>query len=259
MTQLAPATKTAIPKFSKSELLGLEKYDRMVVAIAECQEVDELVDVRNRSQALQKYSAAAKHYESELRAMDVRIRASRRAGELLAEGQKHGEIAVQGGDGSNQHAKKQTSSATTFAKPKTLDQLGISRDQSSAWKELAGIPQKEFEEQLPSKTHKRTSEKEVVRNSRPKPDPVEQEFSTPAEIDHLLSEAAAVNHVAERCVRKFQSNAAGDCKRFIDPQQYELFYSLLADKLERLIKTLKRTPAQKVIDIEVTGEMRKNR
>jgi hypothetical protein len=106
-----------------------------------------------------------KNYESELRAMDVRIRASRRAGELIAEGQKNGTIASAG------QPRKVLSSQTTILsgkkKPKTLDQLGISRDQSSHWKELAGIPEEEFEEQLPMATHQRTSPKKIIKNGRP--------------------------------------------------------------------------------------------
>ena len=71
-----------------------------------------------------------------------RIRASRRAGELIAEGQKCGEIASQGQQ-NDAFNKKVTSTQTRLLpdekeKPKTLPQLGITHDQSSQWKELAG-------------------------------------------------------------------------------------------------------------------------
>ena len=172
MSLVLLTTKMRIPKFSKNELLGLEKYDRMVLAIAQCQEVDELMDMRNMLQALEKYSAAAKHFESELRAMDVRIRASRRAGELIAEGQKSGEIATPGDIGRPRKSSAQTSIFPPKEKPKTLGELGISHDQSSQWKELAGIPEKDFEDNSPLARHKRTTEKGVIQKARPKPDPV---------------------------------------------------------------------------------------
>ena len=92
---------------------------------------------------------------------------SRRAGELIAEGQKDGSIASQG------QPRKVSSSQTRILpagkKPKTLGQLGVSYDQSSHWKELAGLPTEEFEEQLPLATHKRTSTKEIVKKKRPQP------------------------------------------------------------------------------------------
>jgi len=77
--------------------------------------------------------------------MDIRIRASRRAGELIAEGQKRGEIAIQGQPGGVFNKKVTSTQATLLPgsdkpKPVTLEKLGITRDQSSQWKELGGIP-----------------------------------------------------------------------------------------------------------------------
>jgi hypothetical protein len=73
-------------QFSEKELLGLYRYDAMVRAIAECQEVDETKDIHDRARALEQFSAPqAQSFESELGAMDIRIRAATRAGEILAE------------------------------------------------------------------------------------------------------------------------------------------------------------------------------
>ena len=62
------ALKSSPPKFSSEELLGHEKYDAMLLAIAKCQEVDELVDVHDKMKALELYAKEARNYESELRA-----------------------------------------------------------------------------------------------------------------------------------------------------------------------------------------------
>jgi hypothetical protein len=78
------------------------------------------------------------------------IRASRRAGELIAEGQKKGEIAVPGDYGRGRSAKTEQMSLTTTSKPKTLPELGITRDQSSQWKELAGISEEFESDQRPA-------------------------------------------------------------------------------------------------------------
>jgi hypothetical protein len=166
MSKALLAKRQPPPKFSKRELLSLDRYDKMVTAVAECQEVDEIKDIRDKSEALEKYAKAAKHYESELRAMDIRLRASARAGQLIAEGQKNGTIAPHGGD-------RKSSSQTTNLKPPTLAQLGISGDQSSEWQKLAGIPVKQFEEQLPAATGKRTSPRKILHAVKPTPDPEE--------------------------------------------------------------------------------------
>jgi len=66
--------------------------------------------------------------------MDIRLRAMIRGGQLIKEGQENGTIAVPG------QRKSQMSPSTTF---KTLEDFGITRDQSSQWKQLAGIPEDE--------------------------------------------------------------------------------------------------------------------
>jgi hypothetical protein len=67
----------------------------------------------------------------ELRAFDIRIRASRRASELIAEGQKKGEIAQQG------QPKKETSSKTTLL-PRQKSQKLWSLSASAAISLLSG-------------------------------------------------------------------------------------------------------------------------
>jgi hypothetical protein len=65
--------------------------------------------------------------------MDVRVRAMRRAGELIAQMPKApGARGNPGGQG----AKIVRSSETTTQK---LADLGISKDQSSQWQKLAGV------------------------------------------------------------------------------------------------------------------------
>ena len=62
--------------------------------------------------------------------MEIRLRAERRCGELIREQQESGEIESRGGD------RKTKSSGTT------LNDIGITRDQSSKFQKLADIPEK---------------------------------------------------------------------------------------------------------------------
>jgi len=82
--------------------------------------------------AIEIYSRQAQNIEDERRAIEIRIRAERRCGELLAESEKaKPENAVQ------------RSRGTTDAR--TLADLGISKGQSSGWQKLAKVPPDEFE------------------------------------------------------------------------------------------------------------------
>jgi hypothetical protein len=70
------ALKTPPPKFSKKELLGLERYDAMLTAIAECQEVDEVKDIHDKAKALEYYAAEAKSGEKWREDLLITLRAN---------------------------------------------------------------------------------------------------------------------------------------------------------------------------------------
>jgi hypothetical protein len=156
---------------------GLVRYEAMCRAIAECHKVDEVKDLRDKAKALEVYAQQAQNLEAERKACEIRIRAERRAGELLREMKERGKLQRRGGAGG--HNKKQTSSETRFApasdwtekideyrdrqvlrdadavemasdteprgRPPTLSNLGITYDQSSKWQQLADVPAEEFE------------------------------------------------------------------------------------------------------------------
>ncbi len=73
-------------------------------------------------------------------ACEIRLRAERKAGQLLAKMEK----AKRGPDknGSGQRSRRATSDA------KTLSEMAISKDQSSRWQALAGVPEEDFEAAL---------------------------------------------------------------------------------------------------------------
>jgi hypothetical protein len=120
---------------------GLARYDTMCRAIAEAHQVDEVKDIRDKALALERYAQQAMNMEAERKACEIRLRAERRAGELLKEKQDAGEMATRGGD------QKSMSRDTTLILP-TLSDVGISRDQASKWKKLASVPEEQFEDAL---------------------------------------------------------------------------------------------------------------
>jgi N6-adenosine-specific RNA methylase IME4 len=117
-----------VPQARSLELLSQARQ-----AVAEARTVDEVKHVRDTAEALRVYAKqAGESLAIQNECAEVKLRAERKAGQLLREqGRKQGE-------------RDQTSSATTFDKPK-LDEIGITRDQSSRWKQVSQVPEPEFE------------------------------------------------------------------------------------------------------------------
>ena len=125
---------------------ALIKYEAACRAIAECKSVDEVKSWADKAAAMQAYGRMAKDRTLEVDAAEIRIRAERRLGEMLAgekaEGGlrpaatlKQGPVVV-----TNDHGKKPT-----------LADAGISKDLSSRAQKLAAVPEAEFEAELAAK------------------------------------------------------------------------------------------------------------
>ena len=110
----------------------LVKYDAMVRSIAECKKVDEVKDIRDKALALEAYAKQALNYEAERQCAEIRVRAERQCGIMLAQMGK----AKRGPDksGSGQRSQRCTSDSI-----KTLDEMNITPNQSSKWQQLAEV------------------------------------------------------------------------------------------------------------------------
>ena len=131
----------------------LIKYDAARHALAEAKRVDEVKSIRDKAIAMQAYARQAKDTALIEYATEIRMRAERRAGELLAEMKKN-QGAVPGKTGRKGKPVLDT-------KPKLSD-LGVSKTQSSRWQALAAIPQTQFEEVV---ADARSKVDRVVRNA----------------------------------------------------------------------------------------------
>jgi hypothetical protein len=112
----------------------LVRYDEMCRAIAAAYRVDEVKDIRDKAMAIALYAKQANNREAEFRAIQIRVRAERKAGELSKE--------LPRGAG-NQHA-----SPHGAEKQKLLADAGISTQQASEWERLADVPAEEFEKAI---------------------------------------------------------------------------------------------------------------
>lgn len=112
----------------------LVKYETARAALAEAHRVDEVKSIRDKAEAMAAYARQAKDSELIQYATEIKVRAERRCGELLARTEKQ-----HGG-----HAMKARSNDATEVPP-TLAQMGLTKDESSRYQQLAAMPSDHFE------------------------------------------------------------------------------------------------------------------
>jgi uncharacterized membrane protein len=119
--------------------MQLVKYDAACRAIAECRQVDEIKDWVDKAAAVEAYGRISKNFDIERDGAEIRIRATRRLGELLNAMPKNTGAAGIG-----------TSAVASFdrTQPPTLSDYGISKYQSSEAQSIARIPEEQFEQTL---------------------------------------------------------------------------------------------------------------
>lgn len=144
--------------YPSADKYALVQYDAMCRAIDACYQVDEVKIVRDKALAIELYAMQAKNIEAERRACEIRLRAERKAGELLKSMPKS-----KGGRPEN----SEQPAPSSFAK--TKEEAGISDDQAKRWQKLADIPQEEFEAALRGEGKPSTN---GILNPNPGPPPV---------------------------------------------------------------------------------------
>ena len=116
---------------------ALTRYSAARHALEEAVRVDEVKDIRDKALAMAAYAKQAGDNSLIQLATEIRVRAERKAGQMLAQMPKAtgakgvGPIAVVVND--RNHSP-------------TLKDLGISKDQSSRWQKLAAVPDDKFEQ-----------------------------------------------------------------------------------------------------------------
>lgn len=119
--------------------MKLVRYDAARRALAEARRVDEVKGIRDKAVAMQKYAEQAKDRQLIEHATDIRMRAERKAGELLRDMEK---AKGARGSGSNQHQVRSHDETAP-----TLADLGVTKTQSSRWQKLAEMSDRDFEVQ----------------------------------------------------------------------------------------------------------------
>ena len=114
---------------------ALQTLDQAATDLALADNLDDIKTIRNRAEAVRTYAkSAALGLEAQNRAAEVKLRAERKAGELLMA------LRPRGGDRKlNAHAARLS-----------LADLGITHDQSTRWQLQARLDQRQFDEPHPT-------------------------------------------------------------------------------------------------------------
>ena len=115
---------------------SLVRYEQARTALAEAHRVDEVKDIRDKAEAMAAYARQAKDSELIQYATEIKVRAERRCGELLAATERN-----RGGD--------PKALATPYeagrGSPPTLAEMGLTQNESSRYQQLAAMPVEHFE------------------------------------------------------------------------------------------------------------------
>lgn len=138
----------------------LAKYEAARAALAEARSVDEVKNIHDKAEAIRAYARMAKDKELEIDATEIRARATRRIGEMMtAQNLRPGNPT-----GVNQHSngKEEWDSK----KPIPLAEAGIDKNLAHAARELAAIPEDDFEYTLRAwRQHVSADDERVTINS----------------------------------------------------------------------------------------------
>jgi len=117
----------------------LDKYDAACRAVAEAKSVDEAKDIRDQAEAMRAYARQAKNKQLEVDAAEIRIRAERRIGEMMAAQREAGLLTAGNPNLSNGFDRN------PLDKPITLAEAGIDKNLADRARKLAALPPGEFE------------------------------------------------------------------------------------------------------------------
>lgn len=178
--------------------MQLVRYEAAVFALAECKAVDEVKAWADKAAAMQAYGRMAKNKRLEVDAAEIRIRAERKLGELLASHKAQGDMAK----GIRGRFAEGNSRALQDEEGPRLADAGISYNLSSRAQAMAAVPEQQFEEAITDWRHRVEAEgarvshrlqkagQKTLRERASKPVELEPEAVTVEEAAYLERKAA---------------------------------------------------------------------
>jgi len=116
-----------------NDVYELVLLDQAGQALAEAQSFEQIKEIRDKAEAVRKYAQSASlSLDIQNRAAEVKLRAERQAGKLLSQ------MMLRGGDRRSKNHDERLK----------LDDLGISRNQSTRWQMEARVPENVFRDHI---------------------------------------------------------------------------------------------------------------
>lgn len=162
----------------QSEGFSLARYDAACRAVSEAKSIDEVKSFRDQAEAMRAYARQAKNRQLEIDASEIRIRAERRIGELMAAQKEAGLLnrgaAVEGigkrGSGADPRWNRgdigydapRIGDITEAPRPITLAEAGIDKHLADRARKYAAVPEAKFEGILAERRDRIEQENERV-------------------------------------------------------------------------------------------------
>jgi N6-adenosine-specific RNA methylase IME4 len=128
-------------------MTALVRYEAARSALAAAKSVDEVKDMRDKAEAMRAYARQANNKELEVDAAEIRLRAERRLGQMLAEQKKT--VGMQSGARGRKGAGTRGSKKEPHVDaPPMLSEAGIDKKLSARAQKLAAVPEEKLEELL---------------------------------------------------------------------------------------------------------------
>lgn len=213
---------------------GLILYDSARDALQECKFTDEVKDWADRAAATQAYARMAKDKSLEVDAAEIRIRAERRLGEMLAEQKASGNMAS---------GHRFAGGSVAVPPAPTLAEAGIDKKLSARAQKIAAVPKAEFEAEVEEWRGRVSAEGERVTARLESSGEKHQRDSEPSSHDEVTADLLSDLEVAMRIIEADDKlNAAWDeCKALARKlADLEGLYSAKCVELATMTKEAKR-------------------
>lgn len=140
---------------------GMVNYDAAIYYLTESHKIDEVKNFRDQAKAIEAICKVANNLDAERLAREIRIRAEKKAGSLLK-----ATLLPRGGRPKDNPSTSTRGLKEGFEAVMTLQEMGITYDQSSTWQQLDDVPEELFEEMVT--TNQIPSTKSIIKASKPK-------------------------------------------------------------------------------------------